>query len=158
MNSNAAPVLSLTIVTSAYGSGQRIASVAVEYSEPIARDMVKPEFYEIPGFQITSLCVSDSVRGAPIWEGHFVQLLIDGELDSLSLCEHVGSGQASRIHLKHPELTVIQKEQIPLLSGKTAEAFSMKATAVDYGIADRFSSFAFAAKNGKQLNYNLYVP
>jgi len=158
MNSKTASVLSLTIVTSAYGSGQRISSVAIEYDEPVSRGAIVPEMYEVAGFQVTSLCVSDSVRGEPVWEGHFVQLLLDGELDQLSICEHVGRGPASRLQLRRPVLTVLQKETVPMISGSISEPFTMQTTSVDLGIADRFTSFTFTAKNGNTLNYNLYIP
>ncbi len=151
-------VVSMTVVTSAYGSGQRISSVAIEYSEPISREYLDASIYSAAGYEITSLCVSDSVRGEPVWEGCFVQLLLDGDREALSLCGHTGRGQASRTFIKKPVLEITQDQPITTLAGNTVEGFTRRTDAVDLGIADRFASLTFTAKNGKQLPYNLYIP
>lgn len=153
-----AHVVSMTVVTSAYGSGQRISSVAIEYSEKVTRGNLDERFYSVTGYEITSLCVSDRVRGEPVWEGCFVQLLLDGDREALSICGHTGRGPASRAYIKNPVLEITQKQTISTLAGNPVEGFTGKTTSVDLGIADRFSVFTFTAKNGKQLTYNLYIP
>lgn len=155
---NTANVVAMTVVTSAYGSGQRISSVAIEYSEPVSRGSLEQDMFSVDGYEVTSLCVSDSARGEPVWEGCFVQLLLDGDREALSLCGHTGRGQASRTFIKTPVLNITQHQAIQTLSGDTVEAFQGTTTTVDLGIADRFSDFTFTAKNGRQLTYNLYIP
>ena len=158
MSVKKASVVSMTVVTAAYGSGQRIASVAIEYSEPVSRGSIEQEMYEVEGYEITNLCVSDSVRGEPVWEDRFVQLLLDGDREALAVCGHTGKGPDSRIYIKNPVLKITQKQPIRMLSGNVADEFCGNTEAVDFGIADRFSAFTFTARNGKTLNYNLYIP
>lgn len=158
MMNQTANVVSLTIVTSAYGSGQRISSVAVEYSEPVSRDDLEPEMYAVEGLEITNLCVSDSARGEPVWEGHFVQLLLDGSKEDLCVCGHTGRGQAARAFIRERKLQISQKQPVTTAAGHTVEPFRETAAKVDLGIADRFVPFTFADKNGRTLTYNLYIP
>ena len=157
MNANQAVMTEMTAVTSAYGSGQRITSVAIAYSAPVTRNDVHENMFAVEGYTITSLCVADSVRGEPVWTGNFVQLLLDGDTESLSLCGHTGRGPNARLFLKKPVLTVTQKKPITT-GGWTIEPFTAQTTHIDLGIADRFSTLTFTASNGKTLNYNLYVP
>ncbi len=157
MSKNAS-VLDMSVVTSAYGSGQKISAVAVEYSEPVCRGDLKPEMFAVDGYKITGLCVSDNVRGEPLWEGQIVQLLLEGDQKTLDLCEHVGRGRDGRIAIRRPVLQVTQKQDIPTSIGNVAEAFQKETTAVDFGIAERFSACTFTTKDGNLLNYNLYIP
>ena len=63
MPNETASVLSMTVVTSAYGDGQRMTAVAIEYSDPVVRGDLEPEMFDVEGFTITNLCVSDTARG-----------------------------------------------------------------------------------------------
>lgn len=158
MNNKMPNIVSMTVVTSAYGAGQRISAVAIEYSEQMTRGNLEPEQYAVEGYEITNLCVSDTARGEPVWEGHFVQLLLDADPEALSVCGHTGAGPGSRAFVKKPVLHVTQKVPIAACSGRQMDPFSGDTTAVDLGIADRFLVCQFRAKNGKVLTYNLYIP
>lgn len=105
--SETASVAGMTVVTSAYGDGQRMTAVAIEYSEPVVRGSLKPEMFAVEGFTISSLCVSDTARGELVWTGRFVQLLLDGEPEALRLCERGPHG--SLLTVRHPVLRVTQK-------------------------------------------------
>ena len=151
-------IRSMTVVTSAYGSGQQISSVAIEYAVPVIRSDLEPEMFEVDGYTVTTLCVSDSVRGEPEWKAHFVQLLLDGDREAMAVCGHTGRGQQSRLYVRHPVLTVRQKQDIPAADGTALPAFEGQTTAVDLGIADRFNALTFTASNGRTLSYNIYTP
>ena len=154
-----ARVMSMTVVTSAYGSGQRITSVAIEYSEDVCRGSLNAEMYEVEGYTIDSLCVSDTARGELVWNGRFVQLLLSGEAEALSLCRHVGRGMDTRLQIRRPVLAVSQKQDILTSAGNTVPAFDRRLTTeIDLGIADKFIAASFTTKEGRRLNYNLYVP
>lgn len=154
-----AGVIGITAVTSAYGAGQRLTSVALEYSEAMDGSRLTADDYAIEGLQITGVCTSDAARGEIDWTGRFVQLLVDGDPASLSLCEHVGRGPAARLSIRRPVLSVTQKRDLVTASGRTAPAFSGRpTTGIDYGIAERFSTMTFTTRNGRKLDYNLYIP
>ena len=118
-----ARVMSMTVVTSAYGSGQRITSVAIEYSENMCRGSLSAEMYAVEGYTIDSLCVSDTARGELVWNGRFVQLLLSGEEEALSLCRHVGRGMDARLEIRRPVLAVSQKQDVQTAAGNTVPAF-----------------------------------
>ncbi|MGN1019730.1 MAG: hypothetical protein ACI4O7_05100 [Aristaeellaceae bacterium] len=154
-----AQVLGMTIVTSAYGSGQRITSVAIEYSEPLIRSSLSADQFAVEGYAIANLCLSDTARGEMMWTGRFIQLLLEGGEDSLRLCEQTGRGMAARLSVRKPVLLVTQKQDLPTVAGNTAPAFeSRPTTGVDLGIADRFIQGVFTTAQGKRLDYNLYIP
>ena len=157
MQSETACVAGMTVVTSAYGDGQRMTAVAIEYSEPVVRGSLEPEMFEVEGFTISSLCVSDTARGELVWTGRFVQLLLDGEPEALRLCERGPHG--SLLTVRHPVLRVTQKQAIVTAGGRTVPAFRDRTTtSVDLGIADKFTSATFTTKDGMPLRYNLYIP
>ena len=157
MPNETASVLSMTVVTSAYGDGQRMTAVAIEYSDPVVRGDLEPEMFDVEGFTITNLCVSDTARGELVWTGHFVQLLLEGEPQAMRLCERGGRGE--QLTVRHPVLRVTQKQAVTTASGRVAPAFAGKpTTAVDLGIAAKFTAAAFTMRAGEQLHYNLYIP
>ena len=47
MQSETAAVLSMTVVTSAYGDGQRMTAVAIEYGDPVVRGDLEPEMFDV---------------------------------------------------------------------------------------------------------------
>lgn len=155
--SETASVAGMTVVTSAYGDGQRMTAVAIEYSEPVVRGSLEPEMFAVEGFTISSLCVSDTARGELVWTGRFVQLLLDGEPEALRLCERGPHG--SLLTVRHPVLRVTQKQDIVTAGGRTVPAFrDQTTTSVDLGIVDKFTSATFTTKDGRPLRYNLYIP
>ena len=157
MQSETAAVLSMTVVTSAYGDGQRMTAVAIEYGDPVVRGDLEPEMFDVEGFTITNLCVSDTARGELVWTGRFVQLLLEGDPQSLRLCERGGHGE--KLTVRHPVLRVTQKQDIPTACGRTVPAFTSRpTTAVDLGIAAKFTAASFTTGDGHQLRYNLYIP
>ena len=60
---NTVQMLSLTVVTSASGGGQKIVSVAVEYSDVMSWRDLSPQDYQVEGFTLVDVCTSETVRG-----------------------------------------------------------------------------------------------
>lgn len=154
-----AGVVGITVVTSAYGQGQKLTFIAVQYSAPVVRDMLDASMYEVEGYTISNLCVSDTARGELVWTGCFVQLMLDGSDEVVRLCEHIGRGPGSRLTIKRPVLYLTQRQDIPTADGRVIPAFAHQpSTRLDLGIADKFFTTTFTTKEGRQLSYNLYIP
>ena len=152
-------VKSITAISSAYGSGQKLVSVAIEYSEPLISRELSADDFEVKGHRLTGVCTSDTARGELARDGHCVQLILDGPQESLQLCSHTGRGPQSRLTLRKPTLYVTQKRALHALSGRQAPAFADRPTErIDRGIAEKFLASVYTAENGKKLAYNLYIP
>ena len=156
---NTVQMLSLTVVTSASGGGQKIVSVAVEYSDVMSWRDLSPQDYQVEGFTLVDVCTSETVRGEPADKGRFVQLLLDNTGEETNLCAMEGRGPHARTVVRKPVLYVTQKRELTAADGMCVPPFTHEATTrVDLGIADSFLTTNFTTSSGKKLKYNLYIP
>lgn len=154
-----AQLLGLTGVSAAYGAGQKLVSVALEYSEALTGDELSAEDYEVEGYSLVAVCTCDTIRGEASNTGRFVHLLLDNTGKETDLCEHIGQGPGARLHVRKPVLTVTQKRELTACSGKPVPPFARKRTEnIDLGIAERFLTASFTTPAGRTLGYNLYIP
>lgn len=156
---NTVQMLSLTVVTSASGGGQKIVSVAVEYSDVMSWRDLSTQDYQVEGFTLVDVCTSETVRGEPADKGRFVQLLLDNTGEETNLCAMEGRGPHARTVVRKPVLYVTQNRELTAADGMCVPPFTHEATTrVDLGIADSFLTTNFTTSSGKKLKYNLYIP
>lgn len=152
-------LMGLTGVSAAYGAGQKLVSVAVEYSEALCGPELSIEDYEVEGYTLVAVCTSEAVRGEATPEGRFVHLLLDNAGAETNLCEQVGRGPGARMNVRNLVLSVTQKRELRSCSGKRVPAFaSQKTSRIDLGIAESFLMTSFTTAEGRKLDYNLYIP
>lgn len=152
-------IVEITAVSTGYSFGQKLVSVAIEYSDAVIGDRLRLEDFVVEGFPIIGVCASDSVRGEIARTGRFVQLLLDPSNPATALCKHVGQGPHGRMEIVAPPIRVSQLAPVQTAGGREAEpSYDMPAAKQDRGMVERFLNASFTTREGKRLDYNFYAP
>lgn len=130
--------------------GQKTTGVLLEYAFPLKSDTVTVDSYRIKGRKILDI----EVRGTTVW------ISLDPQDKIAMTRKMLGFGPGTKTKVTGANIAVRQREAVYAEDGTRIPGswFYQKAQKEISPIVDDFVQATYQTKDGKELNYNLYIP